>query len=196
LIFVSESIISQKHTILVRKIRISILLIPIVLISLIGFVSASAYDVLNPKIVHAVITTPVSVFGKNYDLQINNKTYPIYYGFNVTYAVASNISFTPEDNSILITLKNVTETDAMWIQFPQSIISADRNNFALYVDGNNEKYEIATSGHSIILGFMVTADTHLIKIQGTQSIPEFPLSSTYGLAIGLMTVLVFRFRRF
>ena len=176
-----------------RKIRTPILLVSIMLISSSGFVSASAYNMpLNPKIVHAVTTNPVSVFGKNYDLHVDNKTYSIYYGFNVTYAVFSNISLIPEHDSIQITLKNVTDADAMWISIPQSIISADRNNFTLYVDGQNEKYEIATSGHSTIMGFMVAADTHLVEIQGTRIIPEFQTSTVCALAIGFMALLIFR----
>lgn len=118
--------------------------------------------------------SPVSVFGKTYPIQVDNSTYNIYYGFKFTYANASKISFVPDHNSIQISLNGVTETDAMWIQFPQNLISAENNNFVLYVDGQERKYELATSEHSTIMGFTVPTNTTLVEIQGTHVVPEFP----------------------
>ena len=163
-----------------------------VLISSIGFVSASADNVLTPGMIHAMVSSPVSVFGKTYNLQVDNKTYPIYYGFHITNAIASDILLVPEHNSIQISLKNVTEVDTMWVYIPQEIISADGNNFVLYVDGQNEKYELATDSHSTIMGFTVAANAHIVEIQGTSVIPEFP-KSLYAMAVGFALLLIFRF---
>ncbi|MDE1844421.1 MAG: hypothetical protein KGI10_03735 [Thaumarchaeota archaeon] len=167
-------------------------LVCIVLISSIGFVSASADNVLTPGMIHAMVSNPVSVFGNTYNLQVDNKTYPIYYGFHTTSAVASDILLVPEHNSVQISLKNMTEVDTMWVYIPQAIISADGNNFVLYVDGQNEKYELATSGHSTIMGFTVAANAHTVEIQGTSIIPEFPISMS-AMAVGFLLLLIFRF---
>lgn len=156
------------------KFQIVILLIITVLISS-SFISASA-EILDPRIVHAIVSSPVSVFGKTHSLQVYNSTYNIYYGFKFTYANASNISLVPDHNSIQIDLKGVTETDAMWIQFPQNLISAENNNFVLYVDGQEKKYELATSDHSTVMGFTVPTNTTLVEIQGTHIVPEFPFA--------------------
>lgn len=86
--------------------------------------SASA-EILNSRIVHAVVSNLASIYGKTYHFQVENKTYNIHYGFNFTYANATNILLVPEHNSIQIGLKEVTETDAIWIQFLQDLISAE-----------------------------------------------------------------------
>ncbi len=93
-----------------------------------------------------------------------------------------------------IGLKEVTETDAMWIQFPQNLISAENNNFVLYVDGQEKKYELATSDHSTVMGFMVPTNATLVEIQGTHVVPEFPISATVAIIVSFTTILLFRTR--
>ena len=173
-----------------KKSQTATLLISIILISSIGFTYASA-EILNPKIVHAALSNIASVYGKTYHLQVDSKTYNIYYGFNVTYANATNILFIPEHNSMQIGLKEVTETDAMWIQFPQDLISAENNNFVLYVDGQEKKYELATTDHSTVMGFMVPTNTTLVEIQGTHVVPEFPLSAIATMIVSFITIMLF-----
>ena len=77
----------------------------------------------------------------------------------------------------------------MWIQFPQSLLSAENNNFVLYVDGQESKYELATSDHSTIMGFTVPTNTSIVKIQGTHIVPEFPMSTVVVMAIGFVTII-------
>lgn len=155
--------------------------------------SARGDNILTPAFVHAMVTNPVSVFGKTYNLQIDNATIPIYYGFHFTHATTSKISLVPENNSILMSVTNVTETDTMWVYIPQSVISADDNKFLLYVDGKNTSYELATYSHSTIMGFAVNTNTHDIQIQGTRVIPEFSASALYVMVIGFATILALRF---
>ena len=144
-----------------------------ILISSIGFTSANA-EILNLRILHT-LSNIASIYGKTYHIQVDGgNSFNIYYGFNATYANATNILLSPENNSIQISLKDVTQTDAMWIEIPQNLISAEKNNFILHIDGQKEKYELATSDHSTIMGFMVPANTSLVEIQGTHIIPEFP----------------------
>jgi hypothetical protein len=132
-----------------------------------------------------IVSSPVTVFGKTYSMQLEDKTFNIYYGFKFTYANATNISFVTDRNSIQITLKGVTEADGMWIQFPQSLMSAENNNFVLYVDGQEKKYEFATTDHSTTMEFMLPANATLVEIQGIHVIPEFPF------AIILLTIAIF-----
>ena len=171
-----------------------IVIISIVCLSL-PLSSAHGDNVLTPPFVHAIVTNPISVFGKTYNLQVDNMTYPLYYGFHYTSATVSKISVVPESNSIQISLQNVTETDTMWVYIPQSILSADGNQFLLYVDGKNTSYEIATYSHSTILGFTVNTNTHEVQIQGTRVIPEFSTSVFSVAVIGFVSILVLRFYR-
>src|SRR5579883_1624934 len=157
--------------------------------------SANGDNVLTPPFVHAIVTNPISVFGKTYNLQVDNMTYPLYYGFHYTSATVSKISVVPESNSVQMSLQNVTETDTMWVYIPQSVISSDNNQFLLYVDGKNTSYEIATYSHSTILGFTVNVNAHEVQIQGTRVRPEFSTSVFPVAVIGFVSILVLRFYR-
>ena len=172
-----------------KKSSTLLVLILIILISSVGFTSASA-EILSLKILHSLAANIASIYGKTYPLQVDHNIFNIYYGFNVTYANATNILLVPENNSIQISLKDVTQTDAMWIEIPQNLISAEKNNFILHVDGQEEKYELAISGHSTILGFMVHTNATLVEIQGTHIVPEFPLSSISVMMIGFVTMII------
>ncbi len=184
-----ESIISRRLTIFMNKSQTMILLVFIILVSSISFTFASA-QILDPKTVPKIVSSPVSVFGKTYSLQTDNKTYNIYYGFKFTYPNVENILLVPDHNSMQINLNGITETDAMWIQFPQDLISAENNNFILYVEGHEKKFELATSDHSTIMGFTVPTNTTRIEIQGTHIIPEFPTSATVVMMIGFIIVIL------
>ena len=179
-----------------KRIQTIILLFSIVMISSIGVAFASEVQILNPRIIHAIVSNPVSVFGKTYPIQIDNNTYNIYYGFNVTYASATNISIASDRSSMRIGLKDVTSDDAMWIQFPQNLVSSGNNNFVLYVDGQEKKYELATSlGHSIVMGFMVPKNVQFVEIQGSKMIPEFPISATIAMIMAFTSVVLFSMLR-
>ena len=139
----------------------------------IGIANAYAYSP-NPDTTHQMIT-PVTVFGKTYHLQVNNSTYDIYYGFDVVNTMVQKITLVPEHDTMHLDLTKSNETDAMWIHFPMSVISADKNNFVLYIDGQEKKYELTESDHSIVMGFVVPANAQSVDIQGTNVIPEFPI---------------------
>ena len=172
-----------------NKSQTTVLLVFVILVSSIGFTYASA-QILDPKTVPKIVSSPVSVFGKTYSLQVENKTYNIYYGFKFTYPNVENISLVSDHNSMQINLNGITETDSMWIQFPQDLVSAENNNFILYVDGHEKKYELATSDHSTIMGFTVPTNATHIEIQGTHVIPEFPTSAAVAMMIGFIIVIL------
>jgi hypothetical protein len=93
---------------MMMKVTYMIILGTIVLFSSLTH-SARADNVLTPSLVHAIVANPISVFGKTYNLQIDNKTTLIYYGFHFTIATASKMSIIHENNSILISIKNVPD---------------------------------------------------------------------------------------
>jgi hypothetical protein len=159
-----------------------IMLLIILVISTMDSTTAYADHMITNKILHTLMVTPTAVFGKTYSLDYENKTFSIYYGFNSTQGKSQNISVVQDHNSIQIILAGVTDYDAMWIQFPDELISADKNNFVLYVNGQERGYELATTDHSIIMGFMVPAYSHNIEIKGTRVIPEF--GPVAGIVIG------------
>lgn len=146
----------------------------LILLIVASTVITNAYAYLpNPDVVSQLITP--SVVGKTYHLQVNNSTYNIYYGFDVVDTL-QKITLVPEHNAMHLDLTKSNQTDLMWIQFPQSVLSADKNNFVLYIDGQEKKYELAETNHSTVMGLVVPANSTSVDIQGTRVIPEFPIS--------------------
>lgn len=68
------------------------------------------------------------------------------------------------------------------------------NNFVLYVDGQEKKCELATSGHLTVMGFMIPTNAIIIEIQGTHVVPEFPISATAAMLVSFVTILLFSTR--
>ncbi len=159
----------------------------IILVVSMSMTSAYAY---SPNV---QILAPVTVFGKNYHLEINGSGYDIYYGFRWTNNVIEKINFLPERNTMHIDLSRSNETDAIWIHIPQEVISADKNNFVVYVDGQEKKYELAESDHSIVLSFLIPANSTSIDIQGTRVIPEFPTAIVVAVISFVIVIYSTRF---
>lgn len=141
------------------------------LLLLVATVSMASVYAYSPN-THMI--TPVKVFGKTYNLQANGTTYDIYYGFDVVNTIIEKITLVPEQNTMHLDLSRSNQSDSMWMQFPQAVISADKNNFVLYIDGQEKKYELAVSDHSTVMGFVVPANSTSVDIQGTRIVPEFP----------------------
>lgn len=121
------------------------------------------------------------ISGKKFLLSVDNRYYDIYYGIILGESsdqdyngVITGMSIIPEKNSLLINFDNILQTDNAWIRFPNQVLSAEGDKFALFVDGVEKGYEISSHGSKTRLGFIIPPDTHEVEIVGNNVIPEFP----------------------
>src|SRR5574341_1144301 len=117
--------------------------------------------------------------GQKYLLTVDDNTYTIFYGMSPidetdTSGSIQSISVVPENYSLLIQLDSVLQTEVLWIRFPNEVISAENNEFTLFIDGEEKGYELSSHGDETRLSFLIYNNAKKIEIVGNNVIPEFP----------------------
>ena len=110
------------------------------------------------------------VFAELYNLKIDEHSYDLEYEINAN-VLAMEID--QELNSLLIGIEN-TDDSTFSIKLPNEMISAENNEFAVLVDGQEVGYEINSIGDKTEMTFFVPSLSQEIEIIGTNVIPEFP----------------------
>jgi len=119
-----------------------------------------------------------------YQLNVDNQTFEMAYSLD-GQVIAMAIDH--ELNSLLIGITDVKDS-TFQIILPQSMISAENNEFAVLVDQIEVDYNISTQDNASILQFFVPAGSEEIEIIGTHVIPEFPLGALLVLATMIVIV--------
>lgn len=135
-----------------------------------------------------IIPQTIVVYAESYNLEIDEHT------FNISYTLDGNLiamAIDPELTSLLIGTENVADS-IFEIEFDNTLISAEKNEFAVLVNGLEVDYEIEIKNDHSILRFYIFDGTEEIEIIGTNVIPEFPFGSFFVLVflIGFVTLVV------
>ena len=117
------------------------------------------------------IVGSVPVFSESYNLQIDEHNYDLEYEINANVLA---MAIDQELNSLLIGIENA-EDSLFLIKLPNEMISAENNEFAVLVDGQEVGYEINSIGDKTEMIFFVPSLSQEIEIIGTHVIPEFPI---------------------
>jgi len=99
------------------------------------------------------------------------------HSYNLDYEIDADVlamALDHELNSLLIGIEN-TQDSNFQINLPIEMISAEKNEFAVLVDGYEIDYQITSNESSNTISFFVPASSQEIEIIGTHVIPEFPL---------------------
>lgn len=134
---------------------------------------------------------PIAIFGdgqsayseilepSNYDLVVDENVYPIEYQVNAD-VIAMEID--SELTSLLIGLEN-SKDSVFLIELNHDIISAEKNEYIILVNGYEVDYQIDSDLDSSILKFHIPEFTEEIEIIGTHVIPEFPMGVIMGFLV-------------
>ena len=128
------------------------------------------------------------VNGENYNLKIDEHSYEIKY-FLEGNVIAMAID--QELTSLLIGTDNVEQDSIFKIIFPNELISAENNEFAVLVNGYEVDYEIINEDSSLKMTVFIPAFTEEIEIIGTKVIPEFPFGALFVLVSLTAVVILF-----
>jgi len=119
-------------------------------------------------------------------LEVGGNSYDIYYGYHGSLdAMGSDyqdptlekIVVNDERKSLEITMSDVPERTDFWIRTPFEVITAEKENYQVLVDGVDTGYDIMKFPNDYVIGVFIPEDAKYIEILGTQVIPEFgPLS--------------------
>lgn len=115
-------------------------------------------------------------------LTFDDKSYDLYYGYHgsldalgsdAVFPTLSTMKINEEKKSLEITMANVPEKTDFWVRMPDSVISAENENYIVLVDGMDTGYDLMKFPNDHVIGFFITEDTKNIEIIGTSVIPEF-----------------------
>jgi len=108
----------------------------------------------------------------SFNFEIDENNFLINYNFD---GDVITMEIDPELSSLLIATENVNESQFI-IEFTHELISAEKNEFAVLVNGVEVDYQIMVNEEKSTLIFYVPDYTEEIEIIGTHVIPEFPLA--------------------
>lgn len=115
-------------------------------------------------------------------LTFDDKPYDLYYGYHGSldamgtehiYPTLSTMKINEEKKSLEIIMSDVPEKTDFWVRMPDDVISAEKENFIVLVDGVDTGYDLMKFPNDHVIGFFITEDTEHIEIIGTSVIPEF-----------------------
>jgi len=134
-------------------------------------------------------------------LEADGNSYDIYYGYHGSLdamgsvyqdPTLSEITINHERKSLEIKMSEVPERTDFWVRTPFEVITAEKENYQILVDGVDTGYDIMKFPNDYVIGVFIPENTKHIEIVGTQVIPEFgPLSILIlGAAVGSIVYLV------
>ncbi len=148
---------------------------------------------MKPQIIFFIVIFSIFLqnflaYGESYQLTVDENSFEINYS-TTGRVIAMEID--KELFSLLIGIENVEKDSILEIEFTHELISAEKNEFAVLVNGYEIDYELSTTDLGSKLTIPIFADTEEIEIIGTNVIPEFPLGILMVLVFTIMFVVFF-----
>ena len=156
----------------------------------------------------AQISDLIGTTAEKYPLEVDGETYLILYGYggsvddiNIENQKSKpqpdivSMKINKENKSLEIVLEPATASYMFWVILPEEIISAEDEDYGLFVDGVERGYELAKTYHGFTVGFIVPKGATQAEIIGTHVIPEFGAYAVLILGISVIG-LVFFARKF
>jgi predicted secreted protein with PEFG-CTERM motif len=139
---------------------------------------------------------------EKYTLVIYEKTYDIYYGYHGSFEVdvkktevelpkLVTMNINQERKSLEITMESVPSNNVLWLRLPLEVISAEKAQYRLVIDGVDTKYDLTKFPDQYALGMIIPKDTKHIEIIGTYVVPEFGAFSIIILGISFIMIIYF-----
>ena len=137
---------------------------------------------------------------EKYLLQIDEKTYDIYYGYHGSLEVDINkidvelpklatMNINQDRKSIEIIMESVPSNSVLWLRLPLEVISAENAQYRLVIDGVDTKYDLTKFPDQYALGMIIPKDTKHIEIIGTHVVPEFGAFSIVILGVSFIGIM-------
>ena len=138
--------------------------------------------------------SPLTAFAEMTDyseftVTVDEHIYPIPYEVK---AKVIAMAIDPQSKSLLIGLED-TYDSIFTLDLPHELISAEKNEFVILVNGYDTAYELISDSDGTTFSFFVPDFTEEVEIIGTHVIPEFPIGVV--LIFGVLVTVVILFSR-
>ena len=131
-------------------------------------------------------------------LEIDGNSYDIYYGYHGSLdamgsdfqnPTLSEIIVNQERQSLEITMIEVPERTDFWVRTPFEVITAEKENYQVLVDGVDTGYDLMKFPNDYVIGVFIPENTEHIEIVGTTVIPEFGTLTILILSVSLFSII-------
>lgn len=130
---------------------------------------------------------PYAFAEETYQLQVDDKTFPITYGFDGSL-IAMDVD--KQSTSLLVGIKDTKDSE-FTISFPSEVLDAQNGDFIVLVDGLEADYSLSYNGDNPTISFPIPQYSEEVEIIGTSVIPEFPFGAfAVMMAVTTMVVLL------
>lgn len=134
-------------------------------------------------------------------LTFDDTSYDFYYGYrgsldsmgsNHEYPILDSLTVNSERKSLEVVMESVPEKTDFWLRMPESVITAEKENFTVLIDGVDTPYDLMKFPEDYVIGFIIDENTTQIEIIGTYVIPEFGVFAILILLVSLSAVILFQ----
>jgi predicted secreted protein with PEFG-CTERM motif len=174
-------IIFKDRKLFLDMIEKKFLLVPVFVLMLIPMPNIYAEHVLDIE-AFAQYLDISQIESEKFILEVDGNSYDIYYGYHGSLdAMGSEfqdptleeIIVNDQRNSLEITMSAVPERTDFWIRTPFEVITAEKENYQVLVDGVDTGYDVMKFPNDYVIGVFIPENTKHIEIVGTKVIPEF-----------------------
>lgn len=137
--------------------------------------------------------------------EFDDVSYDLYYGYHgsldssmtdeLGFPIVKDMIINQERKSIEVTFEEIPEKTDFWVRIPFDILTAEKENYQVLVDGVDIGYDLMKMPDAYVVGMIISEDTQHVEIIGTHVIPEFGAYATLILVISILG-LVFFARKF
>ncbi|MFB5636485.1 MAG: PEFG-CTERM sorting domain-containing protein [Nitrosopumilus sp.] len=96
-----------------------------------------------------------------------------------------------ERKSIEVTFDEVPKKTDFWVRIPFEVLTADKEQYQLLIDGEDTGYDIMKMPDGYVVGMIITEDTKHVEIIGTTVIPEFGAFAILILGLSVLGLIYF-----
>lgn len=133
--------------------------------------------------------------------EFNGTSYSIYYGYHGSLddtktdslrdPTVKEMIINQERKSIEVTFEEVPKTTDFWVRIPFDILTADKEQYQLLIDGEDAGSDIMKMPDGYVVGMIITEDTKHVEIIGTKVIPEFGGFAILILGLSVLALILF-----
>ena len=141
----------------------------------------------------------VQLVSEKFILEVDGNSYDIYYGYHGSMdsmalsdepqPKLSSMSINQERISLEITFDEVPLNNVFWVRIPFDVISAEREQFQLFIDGVETQLDLTKFPNDYALGMIIPKGGQHIEIVGTKVIPEFGALSILVLGVAVFGIV-------
>lgn len=137
-------------------------------------------------IASVLIMMPCAFGEDTYQLQVDDKTFPITYEFDGSLI---SMDVDKQSTSLLVGIKDTKDSEFM-ISFPSEVLDAQNGDFIVLVDGLETDYSLLYKGDNPTISFPMPQYSEEVEIIGTSVIPEFPFGALAVMIVVTTTIVL------